>query len=140
MKNSLLKRHSGNGSGGRKLVFLPKGDYPVLHNCRSVMKDKIHPPYQKVLFVDSSTGTKFLIGSTLQPKEKEKFEGKEYPVVRIPVSSASHPFFTKATTLIDSEGRVDKFTKKYQRKRNEEKEIQEKQEVAKKAKIKAKKK
>lgn len=107
---------------------------------RSVMKDKIHPSYQEVLFVDSSTGAKFLIGSTLQPKEKEKFEGKEYPVVRVPVSSASHPFFTKANQFIDSEGRVDKFTKKYQRKRDEEKKVQEKQEEAKKAKIKAKKK
>lgn len=104
------------------------------------MKEKIHPNYQEVLFVDSSTGSKFLIGSTVQPKEKEKFEGKEYPVVRVPVSSASHPFFTKANQFIDSEGRVDKFTKKYQRKREQEKEVQEKQEEAKKAKPKAKKK
>ena len=104
------------------------------------MKEKIHPPYQEVLFVDSSTGHQFLIGSTLQPKEKEKFEGKEYPVVRVPVSSASHPFFTKANQFIDSEGRVDKFTKKYQRKREQEKKDTEQQEVAKKAQIKAKKK
>jgi large subunit ribosomal protein L31 len=104
------------------------------------MKEKIHPPYQEVLFVDSSTGTKFLIGSTLQPKEKEKFEGKEYPVVRIPVSSASHPFFTKANQFIDSEGRVDKFKKKYLHKREQEKKEVEKQEVAKKAITKAKKK
>ncbi len=53
----------------------------------------------------------FLVGSTIQPKEMETFEGKEYPVVRVPVSSASHPFFTKATQFIDAEGRVDKFTK-----------------------------
>jgi len=104
------------------------------------MKEKIHPPYQKVLFVDSSTGAKFLIGSTLQPKEKENFEGKEYPVIRIPVSSASHPFFTKANQFIDSEGRVDKFTKKYQRKREQDKLDHEKQEEAKKVKTKAKKK
>ena len=104
------------------------------------MKEKIHPPYQDVMFVDSSTGAKFIIGSTVQPKEKESFEGKEYPVVRVPVSSASHPFFTKANQFIDSEGRVDKFTKKYQRKREQEKKDQEKQEVAKKAQIKAKKK
>ncbi|HAB99595.1 MAG TPA: 50S ribosomal protein L31, partial [Parachlamydiales bacterium] len=43
------------------------------------MKDNTHPQYQEVLFEDSSTGTKFLIGSTLQPKEKGVFEGKEYP-------------------------------------------------------------
>jgi large subunit ribosomal protein L31 len=104
------------------------------------MKEKIHPPYQEVLFVDSSTGHKFLIGSTVQPKEKEKFEGKEYPVVRVPVSSASHPFFTKANQFIDSEGRVDKFTKKYQKKREQDKVTLVKEEEAKKAKIKAKKK
>jgi large subunit ribosomal protein L31 len=103
------------------------------------MKEKIHPPYQEVLFVDSSTGTKFLVGSTLQPKEKEIFEGKEYPVVKVPVSSASHPFFTKANQFIDSEGRVDKFKKKYERKREQEKKDQEKQEEAVKAKTKKKK-
>jgi large subunit ribosomal protein L31 len=104
------------------------------------MKEKIHPPYQEVLFIDSATGTKFLIGSTLQPKEKEVYEGKEFPVVRIPVSSASHPFFTRQTQFIDTEGRVDKFTKKYQRKREQEKKDQEKQEELKKAKTKTAKK
>lgn len=101
------------------------------------MKEKIHPPYQEVLFVDSSTGAKFLIGSTLQPKEKEKFEGKEYALSRVPVSSASHPFFTKASQFTDAEGRIDKFTKKYQRKTAEVKESQDKQEEAKKAQAKA---
>ncbi len=104
------------------------------------MKEKKHPPYQEVLFEDSSTGTKFLIGSTLQPKEKIKHEGKEYPHYRVPVSSASHPFFTKATQFMDTEGRVDKFTKKYQRKTDQAKKDQEKQEEAKKAKVKAAKK
>ncbi len=94
------------------------------------MKEKIHPPYQDVLFIDSSTGANFVIGSTLQPKEKGSFEGKEYPLVRVPISSASHPFFTKANQFIDSEGRVDKFTKKYARKTEEVKKVQEKQEEA----------
>ncbi|MEN9654628.1 MAG: ribosomal protein type [Chlamydiota bacterium] len=100
------------------------------------MKEKTHPPYQEVLFVDSSTGAKYVIGSTLQPKEKETFEGKEYPVVRVPISSSSHPFFTKAKQFIDSEGRVDKFTKKYQRKTEEIKKEQDKQDEAKKEKTK----
>ncbi len=104
------------------------------------MKEKIHPPYQEVLFVDSSTGAKFLIGSTLQPKEKDTYEGKDYPVVRVPVSSASHPFFTKANQFVDAEGRMDKFMKKYQRKREQEKKDHEKQEEANKTKAKAKKK
>ena len=94
------------------------------------MKEKAHPHYQEVLFEDSSTGSKFIIGSTLQPKEKTTYEGKEYPLYRVPVSSASHPFFTKATQFMDTEGRVDKFTKKYQRKSQEVKETQAKQEEA----------
>ena len=83
------------------------------------MKKETHPPYQEVLFVDSSNGYKFVCGTTLQPKEKEFFEGKEYPVYRVAVSSASHPFFTKSKQLIDSEGRVDKFTKRYAKKKEE---------------------
>jgi large subunit ribosomal protein L31 len=80
------------------------------------MKKQGHPPYQEVLFVDSSTGFKFICGSTLQPKEKETYEGKEYPVYRMPISSASHPFFTGSKQLLDSEGRVDKFVKRYAKK------------------------
>ncbi len=94
------------------------------------MKEKIHPQYQEVLFVDSSTGAEMLIGSTIQTKEKGKHQGKEYPLVKVPISSSSHPFFTKANQFIDSEGRVDKFTKKYQRKTEETKKLQEKQEDA----------
>lgn len=77
------------------------------------MKKQIHPKYQKVLFVDSSTGTKFVCGSTLQPKATEMFEGVEYPVFHVAISSASHPFFTGSQQFVDSEGRVDKFRKRY---------------------------
>lgn len=77
------------------------------------MKKNKHPKYQKVLFVDSSTGDKFLIGSSLQSDETEVYEGKEYPVCRVAVSSASHPFFTGSQKLVDSEGRVSKFRKRY---------------------------
>ena len=80
------------------------------------MKKQGHPPYQEILFVDSSTGFEFVCGSTLQPKEKKEYQGKEYPVYRVSVSSASHPFFTKSNQFIDSEGRVDKFMKKYKKK------------------------
>ena len=80
------------------------------------MKKQGHPPYQDVLFVDSSADFKFVCGTTLQPKEKAMFEGKEYPVYKVSVSSASHPFFTKSNKLIDSEGRVDKFNKRYAKK------------------------
>ncbi len=82
------------------------------------MKKQGHPPYQEVLFIDSSTGYKFVCGSTMQPKETEAFEGKTYPVCRLPISSASHPFFNKSRAqFIDTEGRVDRFTKRYAKKR-----------------------
>lgn len=84
------------------------------------MKKQGHPPYQEILFVDSSTNFKFVCGSTLQPKEREVFEGKEYAVYRVPVSSASHPFFTGSKQFVDSEGRVDKFKKRYARKPEKE--------------------
>lgn len=77
------------------------------------MKKNIHPKYQQVLFVDSSTGHKFVCGSTLEPEGTETFNGKEYPVYRVSVSSASHPFFTGSKQLVDAEGRVDKFKKRY---------------------------
>ncbi|NGX57034.1 MAG: 50S ribosomal protein L31 type B [Candidatus Anoxychlamydiales bacterium] len=103
------------------------------------MKKKTHPVYQDVLFVDSSTGFKFVCGSTLQPKEKEKFEGKEYPIYKLSVSSASHPFFTKSNEFIDTEGRIEKFANKYAQKRKQElaaKEVEKKAAVEKKTKAK----
>ncbi len=94
------------------------------------MKKEGHPPYQKVLFVDSSTDFKFVCGSTLQPKEKAEFEGKQYPVYKMPISSASHPFFTGANQLLDSEGRVDKFKKRYDKKKKDTEEEEAKVEAA----------
>jgi large subunit ribosomal protein L31 len=77
------------------------------------MKKEIHPAYHEVLFVDSSTGHKFVIASTIKSKETGEFEGKTYPMVRLPISSFSHPFYTKSNQFLDTEGRLDKFAKKY---------------------------
>ncbi|MEI8366038.1 MAG: type B 50S ribosomal protein L31 [Parachlamydiaceae bacterium] len=77
------------------------------------MKKNIHPKYQQVLFVDSATGNKFVCGSTIQPEETETYQGVEYPMTRVSVSSASHPFFTGSKQLVDAEGRVEKFKKRY---------------------------
>jgi len=77
------------------------------------MKEDTHPEYQQVLFVDTSTGKKFVCGSTLKPEQTEVFEGKEYPAYRVPISSTSHPFFTGSQQFVDTEGRVDKFRKRY---------------------------
>lgn len=79
------------------------------------MKKEGHPAYQEVLFIDSSTDFKFVCGTTMKPKDKATFEGKEYPVVRLPTSSASHPFWTKSNQFADSEGRIEKFKKRYQK-------------------------
>ncbi len=104
------------------------------------MKKKTHPDYQEILFVDSSNGYKFVCGSTLKPQEKETYEGKEYPLYRVPISSASHPFFTGGKQFLDTEGRMDKFAKKYAKKKEAvQKEIKI-QEEAQKEKVEKKKK
>lgn len=78
------------------------------------MKDGIHPDYHPVVFLDTSTGEKFFIRSTLSSKETIAWEdGKEYPLVKVEVSSASHPFFTGNMKLVDAAGRVEKFQKKF---------------------------
>lgn len=77
------------------------------------MKKDIHPSYGPVVFQDTSSGFSFLCGSTLQPTETIKWEdGKEYPLVKIEVSSASHPFYTGKQRILDKGGRVEKFQAK----------------------------
>ncbi len=74
------------------------------------MKKDIHPAgYQQVVFEDTSTGAKFLIASAVATKETTTFEGKEYPLYHVEISSASHPFYTNTETLLDTAGRVEKF-------------------------------
>lgn len=80
------------------------------------MKKNIHPKYQDVLFIDSSSGKKWVCGSALQTKQTEKFNGKEYPVVYLSISSYSHPFYTGSrNTLVDADNRVGKFKKRYEK-------------------------
>lgn len=74
---------------------------------------KDHPAYQDVLFEDSSNGQVFICGSTIQTKETKEHEGVVYPYVRVPITSASHPFFTGSDELVDAEGRVEKFRNRY---------------------------
>lgn len=78
------------------------------------MKKEIHPEnYRPVLFVDNSNGTEFIISSTVTTKETAKAkDGKEYPVVRIEISSASHPFYTGQEKTLDTAGRVERFKQK----------------------------
>lgn len=82
------------------------------------MKKDIHPVLHKVVFKDMGADFAFLGTSTKVPSgEKIKWEdGNEYPLVKVDISSASHPFFTGTMKLIDAEGRVDKFLKRYNKK------------------------
>lgn len=78
------------------------------------MKKDIHPPYQEVVFLDTSSNIKFLTRSTIKAKDTTQWEdGKEYPMVKIEISAASHPFYTGKKTLLDTAGRIEKFRRKY---------------------------
>lgn len=77
------------------------------------MKEGIHPDYREVVFQDMSNDFKFITRSTIQTKETINFEGKEYPLIKIEVSSESHPFYTGKHKIVDTAGRVDKFRKKF---------------------------
>lgn len=75
------------------------------------MKTDIHPQNQQyVIFHDITSDEKFLVQSTVETETTEKWtDGKEYPLYKVEISSASHPFYTGKENIIDSAGRVDKF-------------------------------
>ena len=79
------------------------------------MKKKLHPEsYRTVVFKDIATDYSFLSKSTVPSKETVKWEdGNEYPLVKLEISSASHPFFTGKMSFVDTAGRIDKFNKKF---------------------------
>ena len=78
------------------------------------MKADIHPEYREVVFQDLSSDFSFLTRSTISSKETVKWEdGNEYPLVKVDVTSASHPFYTGKHKTLDSGGRVDRFKKRY---------------------------
>ena len=77
------------------------------------MKEGIHPNYREVVFQDMSNDFKFVTRSTIETKETIEFEGKEYPLIKLEVTSESHPFYTGKHKLVDTAGRVDKFRKKF---------------------------
>lgn len=78
------------------------------------MKADIHPEYRAVVFQDVTSDFKILTRSTLSSKDTVKWEdGNEYPLIKVEVSSASHPFYTGQNKLMDTSGRVDKFRKRY---------------------------
>jgi len=78
------------------------------------MKADIHPKYQPVVFQDASASFAFLTRSTVTSKETIQWEdGQTYPLVKVEVSSRSHPFYTGKQKIMDTGGRVDKFRRRY---------------------------
>jgi large subunit ribosomal protein L31 len=78
------------------------------------MKKDIHPSnYRLVVFKDMSNEVTFLTKSTIVTRDTIELDGVEYPLVKLEISSASHPFFTGKMKLVDSAGRVDKFRNRY---------------------------
>lgn len=79
------------------------------------MKKDIHPNFRPVVFKDIASDFEYLTMSTVRTNETTTFEGAEYPVVKFEVSSASHPFYTGKHRIVDTEGRAERFRKKYAR-------------------------
>ena len=78
------------------------------------MKPDIHPNYRPVVFQDMSAGTSFITRSTISTSETVVWEdGNEYPLAKVVISSTSHPFFTGTMTIVDTAGRVERFERRY---------------------------
>ncbi len=77
------------------------------------MKKSTHPVYRPVVFHDHGADFSFLTRSTIATSETITYEGKEYPLVKVDISSKSHPFFTGKQKFVDTAGRVDRFQKKF---------------------------
>lgn len=81
------------------------------------MKKGIHPEYREVVFHDMTSDFKFITRSTMNSEETVTMEdGKTYPVIKLEVSSASHPFYTGKNIFVDTAGRVEKFNNRYKKK------------------------
>lgn len=77
------------------------------------MKQDIHPDYHPVIFIDGDD--EFITQSTLTSKETREIDGVKHHVVNIAISAASHPFWTGTQRIMDTEGRIERFKKKYGR-------------------------
>jgi large subunit ribosomal protein L31 len=77
------------------------------------VKPGIHPEYRKVLFIDSATGDEWMTRSTLTSNETREIDGEEIQVVKLEISSFSHPFWTGKMRELDSDGKIDRFRRRY---------------------------
>ena len=85
--------------------------YPT--DSENEMKEGIHPEYRDVVVHDLSCDFKFITRSTMSSRETINFEGKDYPLLKVEVSSESHPFYTGKHKIVDTAGRVEKFRQKF---------------------------
>ena len=81
------------------------------------MREGIHPDYHKVIFVDTATGDEWVSRSTMTSRETREVEGEEVPVVKLEISSHSHPFWTGTMRELDTDGKIDRFRRRYGKKK-----------------------
>ena len=77
------------------------------------MKSDIHPDYHKVLYIDTATGDEWVSRSTLTSSETKEVDGEELPVIKLEVSSFSHPCWTGKMRELDADGKIDRFRRRY---------------------------
>ncbi len=77
------------------------------------MKPEIHPDYHRVLFIDSATGKEWLSRSTVDSEEKREIDGEPVPVIRLEISAESHPFWTGKMREVDTDGKLERFRRRY---------------------------
>lgn len=78
------------------------------------MKAEIHPEYREVCFQDVAADWKLITKSTVKTKDMIEVDGKEYPLVSLSITSASHPYYTGKQKFVDTAGRIEKFQRRYQ--------------------------
>ena len=77
------------------------------------MKPEIHPDYHPVIYIDAATGDEWMSRSTQTSKETREVDGEQIPVIKLEISSASHPFWTGTMRELDTDGKIDRFRKRY---------------------------
>jgi large subunit ribosomal protein L31 len=112
LRNELCHRRKKNGARHCKIIFRLLS----LHSNSCTMKKGIHPAYREVVFKDISCDYTFIGKSTMKSRETITLDGVEYPLIKLDISSRSHPFFTGKQKFVDTAGRVDKFFARYGKK------------------------
>ena len=81
------------------------------------MKADTHPDYHKVLYIDTATGDEWVSRSTMTSKETREVDGEEIPVIKLEISAYSHPFWTGKMREVDADGKIDRFRRRYGKKK-----------------------